>query len=506
MTETGQLSADETSRFIQLFEPKSMAIVGVSEVPLKWGFQILYNTIHGTYEGRLYGVNPKHESILGIRIFPSVAELPEAVDLAMVVVPPPAVAGVIQECADRGIRSVLVITAGFSELGNESASTEQKKIERIAADNGMLLVGPNCAGVASPAPMNLYSGMIYRFPKAGGISMVSQSGNVGLTVLSWAELHRQGMARFVSSGNEAVTHTEDFLRFYADDPRTKSILSYVEGVPDGRRMFEALKYAASRKPVVLLKGGKTKAGMKAAQSHTGALAAPLRLFKAACRQAGVTYEDNIYEAMEVASAFGRQPVPKGRRVAIVSEGGGWGVIAADACADAGLEIVDLPEDTLKELDSFLPAWWSRGNPIDLVAGAQRTDQSRAVEVVAKCPEVDAVLVLGIGYVCSRTSDLFQSDEAVRRGLSRLLAMGRELDVENARNIVKTIEKHDKPVLTASDTVLTAYGPVPNEAIYELESNGVYVFASPTRAARTLAHMAERYEFMEGIPRKSYAAR
>jgi len=497
---TGRLGAEETSRFLKLFEPESIAIVGASDSPLKWGFRILYNTIQGTYTGRLYGVNPKHSSILGVRTYPNVSELPETVDLAVIVVPPPAVLTVVQECVERGVKAVVVNTAGFGELDDEWARAEQEKIARTAAAAGMLLVGPNCAGVASPEPHNLYSGMIYRFPGPGGLSMVSQSGNVGMTVLSWGELHKVGIARFISSGNEAVTRTEDFLRFFADDSRTLSILSYVEGTRQGRRLFDALRYAAARKPLVLLKGGRTEAGMRAAASHTGSLASPISLFKAACRQAGVTLEDNIYAAMEVAASFVRQPLPKGRRVAIVSEGGGWGVIAADACAEAGLDVIDLPDETIAELDSFLPDWWSHSNPVDMVAGSQLANMSRAVETVVKCPEVDAVLALGIGFVCSRTSRLRHSDEAVRRGINRMLAAGRDIDVMNVQKIAELIDKHGKPILAASDTVLTAYGPVPNEAVFELESRGVYVYSSPSRAARTLAHMVERYEFLHGIPR------
>jgi len=219
------------------------------------------------------------------------------------------------------VRAVVVITAGFGELHDAEARAAQEEMAVIAHKAGMLLVGPNCAGIASPDPNSLYCGMIYRYPQGGGMSIVSQSGNVGMTVLTWAQLHQVGIARFVSSGNEAATRTEDYLRFFAHDSRTTAVLAYVEGTRDGRHLFDVLKEAARRKPVVVVKGGRNEAGQRAAASHTGALASSTALFHAACRQAGATVVEDIYQAMEVTSAFVSQPLPRGRRVVIVSEGG-----------------------------------------------------------------------------------------------------------------------------------------------------------------------------------------
>jgi len=489
-------------KFHALFEPSSVAIVGASSSPLKWGFRILYNTIMGGYKGALYGVNPHHSQILDIDCYPSVSALPEAVDLAVIVLPPPLVPDHVRECAKRGVRAVVVITAGFGELQDAAARAAQEELATIAKDSGILLVGPNCAGIASPHPESLYCGMIYRYPSGGGLSIVSQSGNVGMTVLTWAQLHQMGIARFVSSGNEAATRSEDYLRFLAQDSKTKAILAYIEGTRDGRRFFEMLRETARVKPVVIVKGGRTEAGQKAAASHTGSLASRTALFEAACRQAGASVMDDIYPAMELASAFVNQPLPRGRRVVIVSEGGGWGVIGADACEAAGLEVIDLPEETFKELNGFLPGWWSRGNPVDLVAGNDRSIMSRAIETVVKSPHVDAVLVLGVGYVSSHSARLRGSKEAERLGLTKLLDIAANMELHDVRRISGLIDLHEKPILTASDTVLAAYGPVPNEAIAEMERLGVYAYANPTNAARTLAHMVERYEFLNGIPRRT----
>jgi acyl-CoA synthetase (NDP forming) len=495
-----ELPEDWRKRLRSLFEPESVAIVGVSDSPLKWGFRILYNTLEGEYRGRLYGVNPKHDTVIGTPCYRSIALLPEAVDLAMIVVPPPAVPNALRECAAKGVRAVLIITAGFNEIDDAAAHALQDEIVAIAKETGLLVVGPNCAGLASPAPNRLYCGMIARFPGAGGLSIASQSGNIGGTALTWASLHQVGIGRFVSIGNAAVVHMEDYLAYFEEDEITQSVLVYIEGTRSGRDLFGTLRRLAARKPVVLVKGGRSAVGMRAAQSHTGSLATETRLFQAACRQAGVTVVDDTYMAMEVAGVFIHQPLPKGRRVAIISQGGGWGVITADACSDAGLDVIPLPDELRDELDNVLPEWWSRNNPVDLVASNDLTVLSRTVETVVRHPDVDAVILLGIGYIASARSHFQLSDRAVQLGLDKLTAMGAQIEMEGIKQIRQLVYTHDKPILIATDTRLFAYGPVPNDAILELERSGMYTFASPARVAQTLALLAERREFLDGAPR------
>lgn len=498
-TDTG--SAEREAQFRALFEPESVAIVGVSGSPLKWGFRILYNTVEGGYRGKLYGVNPKHKEVLGVPCVPEIAALPDGVDLAFIVVPPPAVAASVRACIGRGIRTVLVITAGFGELDDDTARDAERELAGIARETGALIIGPNCAGVVSPAPHRLYCGMISRFPDAGGLSIVSQSGNVGSTVLTWAGLHQVGMARFISTGNEAATRTEDYLRFFARDEKTESLISYVEGTRDGRALFDAMRAAAAAKPLVVVKGGRSDAGNKAAQSHTGSLAGETRIFKAACRQAGAAVVDDVYEAMEVAGVLMRQPLPKGRRVVIVSQGGGWGVITADACAEAGLDVVPLPDKAMAELDTFLPGWWSRNNPIDLVASNDLRALARAVETVIKQPEVDGVILLGVGYIDSARTRYMDSALAAKHGMDQMAEIGSGVEVEEAARTVSFINTYGKPLLVASDTALLAYGPDPNRVVHEFERLGVYMFSSPAHVARAMAHLAARYEFLQGIPRR-----
>ncbi len=501
----GKLDTERTARFVALFEPESVAIVGASSSPGKWGFRVLFNTIEAGYRGRLYAVNPKHESVLNVPSFPKVSALPEPVDLAVIVVPPPAVPGIVRECAAEGVKAVVVITAGFGELENDQAGALQDELVRIAREAGMLMVGPNCAGLIGTEPYSLCCGMPPLCPKPGRVAMVSQSGNIGSTAVQWAELHQIGISRYVSSGNEAATKTEDFLRFFADDPKTAAILSYLEGVSDGRHLYDALKYASSRKPVVLIKGGWSDAGAKAARSHTGSLAAPTELFRAACRQAGTALVENVYEAVQLAATFASQPLPRGRRVAIVTRGGGYGVIVSDACAAAGLDVVTLPEDTLKELDTLLPGWWSRGNPVDLAAGLKvPTDLGQAAEILLACPAVDAVIVFGVGYLSGAPVRRFESSQtAVELGLDKVRTAATEIERENARILGGLSAKYTKPIVAASDMVLTAYGDNPDPGIAELERSGVYVSLDPVSVAHIIAHMADRYDFLHGTPRPAW---
>lgn len=500
-TETTKPRAVSEEAFKALFEPESLAIIGATETPTKWGFRIPYNTLEGGYTGRLYGVNPNHNHVMGIPCFPSVAALPEAVELAFVVVPPPAVLECVHACVARGVKAIVVITAGFGEVGEDRMHDAEDELARISRESGVLIVGPNCAGAVSPAPKHLYCGMISRYPDAGGLTVVSQSGNVGSTALSWAGLHQVGVARFISTGNEAATRTEDYLDFLEHDAKTESVLSYIEGTRDGRLLYESLRRVAQSKPVVVVKGGRTQAGTRAAQSHTGALASEARLFRAMCRQAGAHYVDEIYEAMEVAGVMARTPLPKGRRVGIVSQGGGWGVIAADACAEAGLDVVPLPDEVMAELDTFLPRWWSRNNPVDLVASTDITALSRTVEAVIKHPDIDAVILLGVGYIASARVRYAESAMAAQHGLDKLTELGTGIELQDMQRLAAFSKTYQKPLLIASDTVLLAYGAIPNVVVQELEALGSYVFSSPAHVACALAHLVARQEFLSGQIRK-----
>jgi acyl-CoA synthetase (NDP forming) len=376
-----------------LFNPSSVAFVGATQAKIKWGFIVFNNLLTGGYEGKVYPVNPGHDELLGLKCYPSVRDIPYDVDLAVFTVPASAVLPALDDCIARGVKAGLVITAGFGELGAGGAALEAELV-RKADEAGMVLVGPNGQGACCPAN-HLYPWMPLFYPRDGGVAVICQSGNILNMLIGHALDAGFGVSKAVSSGNEAQLKTEDYFTYLASDPATDVVVAYVEGVDDGRRFLELSRAAASRKPVVVLKGGRTDAGMKAAGSHTGALAGSAALFSSACRQAGLVVASTIDQAGITASSFVNRPLPAGRRVAIVTGGGGLGVIAADACVDMGLQVPRLSEATLAKIGALLPDYWVPGNPVDLVAGLDLRVVQPILEALLTSGEVDSVLFIFI---------------------------------------------------------------------------------------------------------------
>jgi len=494
---------DVVKKFEPLFEPKSIAFIGASRNPLKWGYQIPSNLIEFGYNGNVYPVNPHESDLFKLKVYRSIDEIPEQpIDLAVATVPSRLILEVVKDCAQAGVRALIVIAAGFGELGGEGAGKEAE-MARIARDSGMLLVGPNCAGVVSPEPRNLYCQMPPVKTSPGCIAMASQSGNIGKTIQDLATKYHVGISRLVSTGNEAFLHMEDYLEYFGEDTRTKVVASYVEGVDDGRRFLNIARDVSRKKPVVVLKVGRTQAGQRAAKSHTGALAGSREIFHGACRQAGLTEVADVEELFDTITAFARQPIPRGRRVGIVSEGGGWGVLAADACAEFGLEVVDLPEHVLKQLDSFLPSWWSRGNPVDLVGGMVDQGVAKCAEALLACDEVDGVIALGVAFLARQAAEYRRRAAS---GTSKLASpalyeqiadIAIQRDLEWIGELVKLIDRYQKPMVIAADTVFTAYEDK-NEALFALMGEGVMVYPTPRRAARAFAHLVERHEYLASV--------
>ena len=376
-----------------LFNPRSIAFVGATEAKAKWGFIVFNNLVSGGYRGGIYPVNPGHQSIMGMRCYPSVRDIPDEVDLAVFTVPARQVPPVLKDCAEKGVKAALVISAGFRETGGRGAALE-REIVGIADSAGMVLVGPNGQGLCCPEN-SLYPWMPLFYPREGRIAFVCQSGNILNMLIGHALERGQGVSKGVSSGNEAQLGTEDFVSYFSRDRATDVIVCYLEGVEDGRRFLDTMRGATARKPVVMLKGGRSAPGVAAAKSHTGALAVEASIFESACRQAGVTVTDTIRQAGITASAFVNRPLPQGRRVAIVTGGGGLGVLAADSCAERGLEVVRLSDRTLSSIGRLLPDYWVPGNPVDLVAGLDLTVVKPVLETIMRSGEADSVLFLFI---------------------------------------------------------------------------------------------------------------
>lgn len=377
-----------------LFAPRAVTVVGASNDPLKWGGSLLRNVIDGGFAGPIYPVNGRGGTVCGLPAFSTVAELPEVPDLALVAVKAEQVNAVIEQCGERGIPAALVVAAGFSEAGEAGAVLEAELAE-IARRWGITLIGPNCMGMLSVHSRLHAVGFLELRPPAGRLSIITQSGNIGVQLVTRAERRGIGIDKYVSVGNQASTSALDVLDALGDDAQTAVALVYLEGVGDGRHFFDVARRITRKKPVVVLRGGLTEIGGRAAASHTGAMAGAAEVFMAAAHQAGCLVRTGPDESLDLAMCLTSLPLPAGRRVAVMTLGGGWGVLAADEVARAGLELAPLEPNVLAELDRLLPGYWSRNNPIDLVAAIGSDLAQRALTVLVESEMVDAVAVLGI---------------------------------------------------------------------------------------------------------------
>ena len=481
--------SDLIAKLKLIFEPRSIAFLGATNNPFKWGFRIFANIVNGGFQGRLYPINPTKQEILGIKVYKSVGELPEIPDLAVIVIPPPGVPAVLRECADKGIKAVVIITAGFAEVDRQGEDLQREMVE-IAHRAGLRFIGPNTDGIVNPHH-KLYAEMPPIFPYAGPVSIVSQSGNIVGTMMRLAIDSGFGCAKCISSGNEADLHAEDYIRYLADDPQTKIILSYVEGFKDGSRFFETAKEVTKKKPIVMLKTGETPAGAIAAKSHTASLAGTDTVVDAMCQQSGIIRVRHLDELVDAGTAFLCHPLPRGRRVGIVTAGGGWGVLAADACAKLGLDVVQFPAETIDELNSFLPAWWSHGNPVDLVAGLFGDGVIRCIEVVLRSPAVDGVIFLGIMPALpmeqfSRAAKLEDRDRMRDAILSAIISVFDKLKV--------LTDKYNKPIVVGSEPI--AFGAsLAKKIIRSLANRNCVSYDMPHKAAAAFAYLARYAEYL-----------
>jgi acetyl coenzyme A synthetase (ADP forming)-like protein len=373
------------------FSPKSIAVIGASRTPGKVGFDILKNIIQYDYKGRVYPINPSADEILGKKSYPSLEDVPDSVDLAVVVVPAKNVLEVIEQCGKKKIGSAIIITAGFKESGVEGARLEHELVYR-AAEAGVRFVGPNCLGIIDThAKMN--ASFAAGMPAQGGIGFFSQSGAICLAVLDRALPDGIGFSKFISMGNKADITDTDIMRALAEDENTKVILGYIEGVSDGKKFMEVASEVSKKKPLIILKSGTTSAGAKAASSHTGALAGREATFDAAFRQSGVIRAYTLKDIFNFALAFASQPLPKGPHIAIITNSGGPGILAADACDKSDLQLVTLHKETIDKLREFLPPVASFYNPIDILGDSGAERYEKTLQLVLQDSSIQGVLVL-----------------------------------------------------------------------------------------------------------------
>ncbi|HCJ10614.1 MAG TPA: acyl-CoA synthetase [Clostridiales bacterium] len=387
----GRPSGRRGSALEHLFHPSSVAVIGASKTEGKIGHAILKNVLDSGYRGPVYPVNPKEEEILGLKCYPSVAAVPEPVGLAVVAVPAKAALTVVRECGEAGVPCLVVVTAGFREVGKEGLALEKDLVETCRR-YGMTMVGPNCLGImGTHTPLN--ASFSAGFPHRGDIAFLSQSGALCAAILDWSLERGIGFSKFVSLGNKAVLDELDFIRDAAEDDYSKVILGYIEDVKRGEEFVDEASRAARKKPVVIIKSGTSQAGAKAASSHTGALAGSDLAYDVAFRQAGIIRAATMEELFDYATAFATQPIPKGRRVAIVTNSGGPGIIATDQVEARGLTMAGFSKKTLEELRGVLPPAANIYNPVDVLGDATAEVYRNAFRLVLADPGVDAVVCL-----------------------------------------------------------------------------------------------------------------
>ena len=434
-----------------LFNPGSVAVVGASEVPLKWGTYIASNILDGKFNGRFYPVNPNVPEVFGYKTYPSLLDIPEPVDLVFITTPSKTIMHILQDCIEKGITNIVMITSGFSETGKEGAMLE-KDIVALAQSRGLHIVGPNTMGIVNTHCSLYATGTITR-PKPGGISIIAQSGNLGFQILEWARSQNIGISKFVGSGNEAVLKIEDYLEYYKSDSETKVILMYIEGIDDGKSFVEIAKNTSLKKPIIALKAGRTEIGSKAAASHTGALAGSYSVFKGAVQQTGIVMAESPKELLSLSAAFDSFPLPKGNRIGIVTLGGGWGVITADECVERGLLIPDLPQSIIEELDKRLPPFWSRGNPVDLVGQPDFQIFKDAVELMVANDAFDVVIVLGIigakVFALRAAESILNLGKMEKSLYDDFMKSLRVLEKEFLDRLTELMAIYNKPIVTVS---------------------------------------------------------
>ena len=447
------------------FTPSSVAVIGATEAPGSVGRTVLRNLVTNPFGGTVFPVNPRRGSVLGVRAYPAIAAVPERVDLAVVVTPAPTVPGVIRQCADAGVKAAVILSAGFRELGPEGEALERQILEE-ARRGRMRVVGPNCLGV-----MNPYSGLNATFAagmaRPGSVAFLSQSGALLTAILDWSSRELVGFSAIVSVGSMLDVGWGDLIDHLGEDPRTQSILLYMESIGDARAFMSAAREVALTKPVLVIKAGRTEAAALAAASHTGTLAGSDAALDAALRRSGVLRVERIADLFHMAEVLARQPHPAGPRLTILTNAGGPGVLATDALIEGGGALAPLSPETLAALNALLPPHWSRSNPIDILGDAGPDRYERALEIAARDPASDGLLVI-----------LTPQDMTDPTGTAERL----------------------RPHARAGKPVLASWmgGPHVQAGEAILNDAGIPTFSYPDSAARAFNHMWRYSENLRGL--------
>jgi acyl-CoA synthetase (NDP forming) len=482
--------------FRALFDPRGVVVVGASSHPGKFGFVSLHNILACGYQGAVHGTNLSRETVLGITTVASVDDLPAgAIDLAVVCTPASTNLEVLRACARKGIRAAFLTSAGYGESGAEGKAAEDALVA-LARELDILVAGPNGQGLVS-TPAQLCAQIVAPYPPAGAIGIASQSGNFASSLQNLATATGVGVSRAISAGNAAMVGVADYLEFFADDPATRVGLAYVEGMTDGRAFMQRMARITPRMPVVMVKGGATEGGARAAASHTGALAANDKIFDGACRQAGITRAATMEEAFDAAATFATQPLPAGPNVAVLTTAGGWGVVTADALTrDRDLTLLPLPDDLRAQIDTKLPPRWSRSNPVDLAGAETRDTIPDVLELLANHPLVHAVIHLGVGIQANQARLAKRGPYYPDHGLDRIVAFHERQDARYAQVGIDISTATGKPILVASEL---AVADPDNPGPATIRAAGRLCYPSANRAVTALGHL---YRYARHVQRRS----
>ena len=439
-----------------MFTPGSVAVIGATDRLGTVGRALLENLLHGRFRGKVYAVNAKHEEVLGLKAYRSIRDIPQPVDLAVVATPAATVPQLIGECVDAGVKSAVVISAGFKERGTEGAALERQIHEQLRRGS-MRLIGPNCLGIMNPT-IGLNATFAKDAPHAGSVAFLSQSGALLTAILDWSQREEVSFSAIISTGSMLDVSWGDLIYYFGDDPHTKSILLYMESVGDARSFLSAAREVALSKPIIVIKAGRSEAASRAAASHTGALTGSDEVLDAAFRRSGVLRVHSIADLFYMAEVLGRQPRPKGPRLTILTNAGGPAVLATDSLVANGGELAELSPESVNRLNEFLPAHWSHNNPIDILGDADSERYARALEIASQDPNSDGLLVILAPQAMTDPSQI-------------------------AERVKPYTRQYGKPVLASW---MGGNSVAAGEAV--LNSAGIPTFAYPDTAARAFTYM------------------
>jgi acetyltransferase len=444
------------SAFESMFTPRSVAVIGATDREASVGRTLLTNLCTPAFRGAVYPVNPKRNQILGFEAYNNIAAVPEKVDLAVVITPAPSVPGIIRECVDAGVRSAVVISAGFKERGAEGAHLEKQIREQLRRSN-LRLIGPNCLGIMNP-PSGLNATFAHGMALEGNVAFLSQSGALETAILDWSLEEKVGFSAIVSTGSMLDVGWGDLIDYFGEDPNTQSILLYVESVGDARSFLSAARAVALNKPIIVIKAGRSEAASKAASSHTGALTGSDEVFDAALRRCGILRVQSISDLFYMAKTLAHQPRPKGPRLTVLTNAGGPGVLATDALIATGGELSPISETTIQSLNEFLSPYWSHANPIDVLGDAGPTEYARALEIAVRDPNSDGLLAVLCPQGMTNPSQVAECLKPYAKG-------------------------YGKPILAS-----WMGGKLVLEGVAKLNEAGIPTFAYPDTAARAFSYM------------------